>query len=47
MTGNLLGPLLVSGTSLSARQLVLSDKRYSTRQRLLTAAAARTLARTA
>jgi flagellar assembly factor FliW len=47
LTGNLLGPLLVSSTTLSARQLVLSDKRYGTRHRLLTAADARALARTA
>lgn len=38
LTANLLGPLLVGTHSLCARQLVLSDKRYSTRHRLLSAA---------
>lgn len=35
LTANLLGPLVVGAKSLLARQLVLSDKRYSTRHVLL------------
>lgn len=35
LTGNLLGPLVIGARSLLARQLVLADKRYSTRQPLL------------
>lgn len=35
LTANLLGPLVVGAKSLLARQLVLSDKRYSTRHMLL------------
>ena len=35
MTANLLGPLVVGAHSLLAKQLVLSDKRYSTRHRLM------------
>lgn len=35
LTTNLLGPLVVSTRSMRGRQLVLSDKRYSTRHRLL------------
>lgn len=37
LTANLLGPLLVGGRSLLGRQLVLSDKRYTTRHRLMPA----------
>ncbi len=48
LTGNLLGPLLVGATSLWAKQMVLSDRRYSTRQRLAKATpAAGPLARSA
>jgi flagellar assembly factor FliW len=47
LTGNLLGPLVVSTQTLRARQLVLSDKRFSTRQRLLAADSVRSLAKTA
>lgn len=47
LTGNLLGPLVVNAQTLTARQLVLSDKRYSTRHRLLPASASQTLAKTA
>ncbi|RMF80436.1 MAG: flagellar assembly protein FliW [Planctomycetota bacterium] len=35
LTANLLGPLVVGARSLKARQLVLSDKRYSTRHKLM------------
>ena len=47
LTGNLLGPLLVNARTLTARQLVLSDKRYSTRHRLAPARTPQTLAKTA
>ena len=47
LTGNLLGPLVVNAQTLTARQLVLSDKRYSTRHRLVPASAPQTLAKTA
>ncbi len=35
LTANLLGPLVISARTLRARQLVLSDKRYGTRHRLV------------
>lgn len=35
LTGNLLGPLVIGARSLLARQLVLADKRFSTRQPLM------------
>jgi flagellar assembly factor FliW len=35
LTANLLGPLVIGAHSLLAKQLVLSDKRYSTRHRLM------------
>ena len=35
LTGNLQGPLVVNVASRKARQLVLSDKRYATRQPLM------------
>ena len=35
LTGNLLGPLVIGARSLLGRQLVLADKRYTTRQPLL------------
>ena len=35
LTGNLLGPLLVGAHSLLGKQMVLSDKRYSTRHVLI------------
>lgn len=38
LTGNLLGPLLIGMATLRAKQLVLSEKRYGTRQRLVPAA---------
>ena len=34
LTGNLLGPLVIGASSLIGRQMVLSDKRYSTRHAL-------------
>ncbi|MCK4340502.1 MAG: flagellar assembly protein FliW [Phycisphaerae bacterium] len=37
LTANLLGPIVIGAHSLCAKQLVLSDKRYSTRHRLLPA----------
>ncbi len=47
LTANLLGPLLVGAHSLKARQLVLSDKRYTTRHRLATAPVSAAVARSA
>jgi flagellar assembly factor FliW len=47
LTGNLLGPLVVGSETLRAKQLVLSDKRYSTRHRLLRAEAIQAIAKTA
>jgi flagellar assembly factor FliW len=35
LTANLLGPLVIGAHSLLAKQLVLSDKRYGTRHRLI------------
>src|SRR5262245_59548344 len=35
LTGNLLGPLVIGARSLLARQLVLADRRYGTRQPLM------------
>ena len=35
LTANLLGPLVIGAHSLLAKQLVLSDKRYGTRHRLV------------
>jgi flagellar assembly factor FliW len=37
LTANLLGPLVIGAHSLLGKQLVLSDKRYSTRHRLMPA----------
>jgi flagellar assembly factor FliW len=47
LTANLLGPIIVSTCSLQAKQLVLSDKRYSTRHRLMSTEQADAVARTA
>lgn len=47
LTANMLGPLVVGTRSLAARQLVLSDKRYGTRHRLMAVDRAAALARTA
>lgn len=35
LTGNLLGPLVIGASSLKGKQLVLADKRYDTRRRLM------------
>lgn len=37
LTANLMGPILVGTRSLLAKQMVLSDKKYSTRHRLMAA----------
>ncbi len=47
LTANLLGPLVVGAHSLLAKQLVLSDKRYGTRHRLMPAKAPLAVAKTA
>lgn len=47
LTGNLLGPLVIGAHSLKARQLVLSDKRYTTRHRLAPIAAPTAVSKTA
>lgn len=47
LTANLLGPLVVGATSLKAKQFVLADKRYSTRQRLMRADAVTNVSRSA
>jgi len=47
LTANLLGPLVVGAHSLLAKQLVLSDKRYGTRHRLMPAKAPAAVAKTA
>ncbi len=48
LTGNLLGPIVVGAHSLRAKQLVLSDKRYGTRHRLVSKEdTARAVAKTA
>lgn len=47
LTANLLGPIVVATSTLRARQLVLSDKRYSTRHRLIPEEAAQTAVKTA
>lgn len=39
LTANLLGPLVIGATSLKGKQLVLSDRKYSTRHRLVGAEA--------
>ncbi|MFQ5412879.1 MAG: flagellar assembly protein FliW [Phycisphaerae bacterium] len=47
LTGNFRGPLVVNVANRQARQLVLSDKRYSTRHPLMRADATRPLSKTA
>jgi flagellar assembly factor FliW len=47
LTGNLMGPLLIGARSRQAKQLVLSDKRYGTRHRLLPVQTPAALAKTA
>jgi flagellar assembly factor FliW len=47
LTANLLGPIVVGAHSLRAKQMVLSDKRYSTRHRLMSADVTQAVAQTA
>jgi flagellar assembly factor FliW len=47
LTANLLGPLVVGTHSLRAKQLVLSDKRFDTRHRLLARQAGNSVVKTA
>jgi len=47
LTANLLGPIVVGAHSLYAKQLVLSDKRYSTRHRLMKLPVRQPVAKTA
>lgn len=47
LTANLLGPLVVSLQSMRARQLVLADRRYTTRHPLVTASATLAVAKSA
>lgn len=47
LTANLLGPLLISTATLSGRQIVLSDRRYGTRHRLVRATQRVPVAKTA
>jgi len=47
LTANLLGPLVIGAHSLLAKQLVLSDKRYTTRHRLLRVDALTAVSKTA
>ncbi len=47
LTGNLLGPLVIGSGSLLAKQLVLSDRRYSTRHRLIRVGSEAPIAKTA
>ncbi len=47
LTANLLGPIVVGTSTLRAKQLVLSDKRYGTRHSLMSQNAAQTVSKTA
>jgi flagellar assembly factor FliW len=47
LTGNLLGPLVVNARTRLAKQLVLSDRRYGTRHRLMPVGTPQVLAKTA
>lgn len=47
LTANLLGPIVVSSKTLEGRQLVLSDRRYGTRHRLVRATDRNIVAKTA
>jgi len=47
LTANLLGPLAIGAQSLKGKQLVLSDKHYSTRHRLMRVAPPTAVAKTA
>ena len=46
MTGNLQGPLLINTATRAARQMVLSDKRYSTRHPLMRMPEAKKMSKT-
>ena len=46
-TANLLGPLVIGAHSLLAKQLVLSDKRYNTRHRLMPVSSLTAVSKTA
>ena len=47
LTANLLGPLVIGAHSLLAKQLVLADRRHSTRQRLMRVDALTAVSKTA
>jgi flagellar assembly factor FliW len=47
VTANLLGPLVIGATSLCGRQFVLSDKKYTTRHRLMPIESASAVSKTA
>ena len=47
LTANLLGPLVIGSKSLLGKQMVLSDKRYTTRHRLVLAGPSQAVAKTA
>ena len=47
LTANLLGPIVVGAHSRCAKQLVLSERRYGTRHRLLTLSRQQLVAKTA
>lgn len=47
LTANLLGPLVIGAHSLLAKQLVLSDKRYNTRHRLMPVSSLTAVSKTA
>lgn len=47
LTANLMGPLVIGARSLLGKQLVLSDKRYSTRHALMQTETAQAVSRTA
>jgi len=47
LTGNLLGPIVVNGENRTAQQVVLTEKKWTTRQPLLRLASEVTLAKSA
>lgn len=47
VTANLLGPLVIGATSLCGRQFVLSDRKYTTRHRLMPLESASAVSKTA
>lgn len=47
VTANLLGPLVIGASSLSGRQFVLSDRKYTTRHRLMPLESASAVSKTA